>query len=71
MVSVHIGLFLYWYSSKINPVIDIYINQLHKHLGMMLDSNLGYEHHIKSILNKVKKQMFFSLSFSQYFQDIP
>ena len=29
--------------------------QLHKHLGMMLDSNLSYEHHIKSILNKVNK----------------
>ena len=29
--------------------------QTHKHLGMMLDSNLSYEHHIKSILNKVNK----------------
>ena len=29
--------------------------QIHKHLGMMLDSNLSYEHHIKSILNKVNK----------------
>ena len=28
---------------------------MHKHLGMMLDSNLSYEHHIKSILNKVNK----------------
>ena len=27
--------------------------QIHIHLGMMLDSNLSYEHHIKSILNKV------------------
>ena len=27
--------------------------QIHKHLEMMLDSNLSYEHHIKSILNKV------------------
>ena len=29
--------------------------QIHKHLGMILDSNLSYEHHIKSILNKVNK----------------
>ena len=30
-------------------------SQTHKHLGMMFDSNLSYEHHIKSILNKVNK----------------
>ena len=29
--------------------------QKHKHLGMMLDSNLSYEHHVKSILNRVNK----------------
>ena len=29
--------------------------QIHKHLGMILDSNLSYDHHIKSILNKVNK----------------
>ena len=29
--------------------------QIHKQLGMMLHSNLSYEHHIKSILNKVTK----------------
>ena len=29
--------------------------QIHKHLWIMLDSNLSYEHHIKSILNKVNK----------------
>ena len=29
--------------------------QIQKHLGMMLDSNLSYEHRIKSILNKVNK----------------
>ena len=29
--------------------------QIHKYRGMLLDSNLSYEHHIKSILNKVKK----------------
>ena len=34
------------------PVIS---PQIHKHLGMILDSNLSYDHHIKSILNKVNK----------------
>ena len=29
--------------------------QIHKHLGMMHDSNLSYEYSIKSILNKVNK----------------
>ena len=27
--------------------------QIHKHLGIMLYSNMSYEHHIKSVLNKV------------------
>ena len=30
-------------------------SEIHKHLWMILDSNLSYEHHIKSILNKVNK----------------
>ena len=30
-------------------------SQIHKHPGMILDSNLSYEHHIKYILNKVNK----------------
>ena len=30
-------------------------SQIRKHLGMILDSNLSYEHHFKSILNKVNK----------------
>ena len=29
--------------------------QIHKHLGMIIDSNLSYKHHINSILNKVNK----------------
>ena len=36
------------------PVIS---TQIHKHLGMILDSNLSYEHHIRSILNKVNKMI--------------
>ena len=31
--------------------------QINKHLEMKLDSNLSYEHHIKSILNKVNKMI--------------
>ena len=37
--------------------------QIHKHLGMMLDSNLSYEHRIKSILNKVNKTIGLSRKF--------
>ena len=29
--------------------------QIHNHLRIMLDSNVSYEHHIKSILHKVNK----------------
>ena len=32
-------------------------SQIHKHLGMILDSNLSYEHHSKYILNKVNKSI--------------
>ena len=38
--------------------------QIHKHLVMMLDSNLSYEHHTKSILNKVNKTIGLYISFS-------
>ena len=31
--------------------------QIHKYPGMMLDTNLSYEHHIKSVLNKVNKTL--------------
>ena len=38
-------------------------SQIHKHLGMILDSNLSYEHHIKSVLNKVNKTIGLLLKF--------
>ena len=41
--------------------------QINKYLGMMLDSNLSYEHHIKSILNKVNK----TIGLSRKFQSVP
>ena len=28
---------------------------VHKHLGMLLDDKLGYGHHLKFVLNKIKK----------------
>ena len=45
---------------SLHPVVQFYnrpvkTTQLHKHLVMMLDSDMSYEHHIKSILNKVNK----------------
>ena len=40
-------------ASLLPVVYFVKLTQIHKHLGMMLDPNLRYEHHIKSILNKV------------------
>ena len=47
-------------TASLHPVIHfdnrpMKSTRIHKHLGIMLDSNLRYEHHIKSILNKVSK----------------
>ena len=35
--------------------IPVSSTSVHKHLGMLLDDKLSYEHHLKSVLNKVKK----------------
>ena len=35
--------------------IPVKLTQIRKHHGKMLDSNQSYEHHFKSILNKVDK----------------
>ena len=35
--------------------IPVSSTSVHKHLGMLLDDKLRYEHHLKSVLNKVKK----------------
>ena len=45
---------------SLHPIIyfdnkSVKSSQIHKHLGMILDSNLSYQHHIKYILNKVNK----------------
>ena len=35
--------------------IPVSLTSVHKHLGMLVDDKLSYEHHLKSVLNKVKK----------------
>ena len=35
--------------------IPVSSTSVHKHLGMLLDDKLSYKHHLKSVLNKVKK----------------
>ena len=38
---------------------------VHKHLGMLLDDKLSYEHHLKSVLNKVKETIGLLCKFQQ------
>ena len=38
---------------------------VHKHLGMLLDDKLSYEHHLKFVLNKVKKTIGLLRKFQQ------
>ena len=38
---------------------------VHKHLGMLLDDKLSYEHHLKFVLNKVKKTIGLLCKFQQ------
>ena len=35
--------------------IPVSLTSVHKHLGMLIDDNLSYEHYLKFVLNKVKK----------------
>ena len=49
-------------TASLHPVVHfdnspVKLTQIHKHLGMILDSNLSSEHHIKFILNKVNKMI--------------
>ena len=51
-------------TASLHPVVyfdnkPVKSSQIHKHLVMILDSNLSYEHHIKSILSKVNKRICF------------
>ena len=38
---------------------------VHKHLGMLLDDKLSYEHHLKFVLNKIKKTIGLLRKFQQ------
>ena len=46
------------------PVSSI---SVHKHLGMLLDDKLIYKHHLRYVLNKVKKTIDLRLKFQQIF----
>ena len=46
--------------------IPVNSTSVHKHLGMLLDDKLSSEHHLKSVLNKVKK----TISLYRKFQKI-
>ena len=35
--------------------IPVSSTSVHKHLGMLLDDKLSFEHHLKFVLNEVKK----------------
>ena len=45
--------------------IPVSLTSVHKHLGMLLDDKLSYEHHLKSVLNKVKKTIGLLRKFQQ------
>ena len=45
--------------------IPISSTSVHKHLGMLLDDKFSYEHHLKSVLNRVKKTIGLLRKFQQ------
>ena len=45
--------------------IPVCSTSVHKHLRMLLDDKLSYEHHLKSVLNKVKKTIGLLRKFQQ------
>ena len=45
--------------------IPVSSTSVHKHLGMLLNDKLGYEHHLKFIFNKVKKTIGLLRKFQQ------
>ena len=46
-------------------IIPVSSTSVHKHLGMFLDDRLSYKHHLKSVLNKVKKTIGLLRKFQQ------
>ena len=45
--------------------IPINLTSVHKHLGMLVDDKLSYEHHLKLVLNKIKKTIGLLRKFQQ------
>ena len=45
--------------------IPVSSTSVHKHLGMLLDDKLNYKHHLKFVLNKVKKTIVLLRKFQQ------
>ena len=45
--------------------ISVNSTSVHKHLGMLLDDKLSYEHHLKFVLNKIKKTIGLLRKFQQ------
>ena len=45
--------------------VPVNSNSVHKHLGMLLDDKLSYEHHLKFVLNKIKKTIGLLRKFQQ------
>ena len=43
--------------------IPVGSTSVHKHLGMLLDDKLSYEHHLRFVLNKVKKTVYLPCKF--------
>ena len=45
--------------------IPVSSTSVHKHLGTLVDDKLSYEHHLKFVLNKVKKTIALLRKFQQ------
>ena len=45
--------------------IPVDSTSVHKHLGMLMDDKLSYEHHLKFVLNKIKKAIGLLRKFQQ------
>ena len=48
--------------------IPVSSTSVHKHVGMLLDDKLSYEHHLKSVFNKVKEIIHLLRKFQQILQ---
>ena len=51
--------------------IQVSLTSVHKHLGLLLDDKLSNEHHLKFLLNKVKKTLSLLRKFQQSLRGLP